>query len=132
MWIIASGRAMGDTRAAQDLAGTGPRTPEIGENGQLGLVDVEPLAEPPLDMKRTSKTPDKQPQSEQRHEDARHHDDGAAKLEQVRAGHDEGLDDNTEAAGHADRGAEGRDEHPDWVAAGAALMGVSFGVHGRP
>src|SRR5215210_451602 len=80
-----------------------PRSPEIGENGKLRLIDIEPGAQPPLDMIGTGETPAEKPRRHQHGSDARHQHEGVAELEEVRARENEGLDDDPKAASDHNR-----------------------------
>ena len=86
----------------------------------------------PLHMGGPGESPSEQPQGDQPGEDASHQHEGLAELEQIGAGDNEGLDDDAEAAGDHDRGAERGDEDRDWVLSAVAGTRVGFRVHGRP
>src|SRR3954467_4637519 len=106
-----------------------PRSPEIGKNGKLRLIDIEPGGQPPLDMIGTGKTPAEKPRRHQYGSDAHHQHEGMAELEEVRAREDKGLDDDSKAASDHNRGAERRDEHHERVSLARARLGARFGVH---
>src|SRR5262245_59341299 len=83
-------------------------------------------------MDGASEGPGKQPEGDQHGDHASHQHEGAAEIEQVSAGDNEGDDDDAEAAGNHDRGADRGNENRDGMVSAVAGTRIRFSVHGRP
>src|SRR6478609_6164209 len=126
--IVSRAVVSGRSRSRRERSGI----TEIGQDRELWLVDLKPRGKPPLDMEGAGERPGEQPKGDQPGDDAAYQHKGLAEVEQVCAGDNEGDDDDAEAAGDHDRGADRGDEDGDGVVSAVAGTRAGFSVHGRP
>ena len=95
----------------------------------MGSSTSRPVPEPPLDMPGAGEGPDREPKRRGDVDGAPDQHEHLAKREEVGGRDDEGLEDDAEAAGHDDGGAERGDEDAEQVAAVARRFFGGFGIH---